>query len=84
MQSSYSTIYFLLASNCNFNLRPNFWPHCFNSPESKAQVRYDNHHRIFMVSCHCLFTFSKKYISSCDHISCKAHKVGEGCIRFLG
>ena len=22
--------------------KPNFWSHCFNSPELKAQVRYDN------------------------------------------
>ena len=33
---------FLLASNCYFKLRPNFGSHCFNSPESKAQVRYVN------------------------------------------
>ena len=30
----------LLASNCYFNQRPKFWPPCFNSSESKAQVRY--------------------------------------------
>ena len=27
--------------NCHYNLKPNFWSHCFNSPELKAQVRYD-------------------------------------------
>ena len=32
-------ILILLASNLYFNI---FWSHCFNSPESKAQVRYDN------------------------------------------
>ena len=31
-----------LAMNCYYNLKPNFWSHCFNSPELKAQVRYDN------------------------------------------
>ena len=43
MQSSYSNIY-LLASNCYFNLSPNFLSPCFISPESKAQaqMRYDN------------------------------------------
>ena len=33
---------YLLAMNCYYNLKPNFWSHCFNSPELKAQVRYDN------------------------------------------
>ena len=28
--------------NCYYNLKPNFWSHCFNSYELKAQVRYDN------------------------------------------
>ena len=44
MQSSCSNfIYiYLLARNCYYNLKPNFWSHCFNSPELKAQVRYDN------------------------------------------
>ena len=42
MQSSCSYIYYHLAMNCYYNLKPNFWSHCFNSPELKAQVRYDN------------------------------------------
>ena len=33
---------YLLARNCYYNLKPNYWPHCFNKPELKAQVRYDN------------------------------------------
>ena len=41
MQSSCSDIY-LLARNCYYNLKTNIWSHCFNSPELKAQVRYDN------------------------------------------
>ena len=28
--------------NCYYNLKPNCWSHGFNSPELKAQVRYDN------------------------------------------
>ena len=32
----------LLAMKCYYNLKPNFRSHCFNSPELKAQVRYDN------------------------------------------
>ena len=67
---------FLLASNCYFNLRPNFGSHCFNSSESKAQVRYDNEYidGLLSLSVH---IFKEVYISSCDQISCKAHKVGE-------
>ena len=43
MQSSCSDIYLhLLARNCYYNLKSNFRSHCFNSPELKAQVRYDN------------------------------------------
>ena len=43
MQSSCSNIYiYLSARNCYYNLKPNFWSHCFNSSELKAQVRYDN------------------------------------------
>ena len=33
---------YLLAMNCYYNLKPNFWSLCFNSPELKAQVKYDN------------------------------------------
>ena len=33
---------YLLARNCYNNLKSNFWSHCLNSPELKAQVRYDN------------------------------------------
>ena len=33
---------YLLAMNCYYKLKPNFWSHYFNSPELKAQVRYDN------------------------------------------
>ena len=32
----------LLAITDNYNLKPNFWSHCFNLPELQAQVRYDN------------------------------------------
>ena len=47
MQSSFSNIYiyiyiYLLARNFYYNLKPNFWSHCLNSPELKAQVRYNN------------------------------------------
>ena len=84
MQSSYSNIYiFLLASYCYFNLRPNFWPRCFNSPESKAQVRYDNEYIDDQLSLS-VHIFKEVYFSCYEHISCKAHKVGEGCMRFLG
>ena len=38
-----SLIYiYLSARNCYYNLKPYFWPHCFNSPGLKAHVRYDN------------------------------------------
>ena len=53
-------VIFLLVSNCYFNLRPNFWSHCFNSPESKAEVRYVNEYSDGLLS---LSTFSKMYIS---------------------
>ena len=33
---------YLLARNFYYNLKPNFWSHCLNSPELKAQVRYNN------------------------------------------
>ena len=45
MQSSCSNIHIYISfgyRNCVYNLKPNFWSHCFNSPELKAQVRYDN------------------------------------------
>ena len=42
MQSSCSNVMYLLAMNCYYNLKPYFWSHCLNSPELKAQVRYDN------------------------------------------
>ena len=69
-------VIFLLVSNCHFNLRPNFWSHCFNSPKSKAEVRYvnDDIDGLLLLSVH---IFIDVYISSCDQISCKAHMVGE-------
>ena len=74
MQSSI----FLLVSNCYFNLRPNFWSHCFNSPESKAEVRYVNEYidGLLPLSVH-IFKEVYMYIWSCDQISYKAHMVGE-------
>ena len=43
MQSSCSNVYISFGyRNCYYNLKPNFWSHCFNSPELKDQVRYDN------------------------------------------
>ena len=46
-------------------------------------MRYDNEYTdgLSSLSVH---IFKEVYFSSCDHISCKAHKAGEGCIRFLG
>ena len=46
-------------------------------------MRYDNEciDGLLSLSVH---IFKEVYFSSYDHISCKAHKVGEGCIRFLG
>ena len=74
---------FLLASNCYFNLRPNFGSHCFNSPESKAQVRYVYEYidGLLSLSAH---IFKEVYISSCDQISCKAHKVGKRLHKVFG
>ena len=69
-------VIFLLVSNCYFNLRPNFWSHCFNSHESKAQVRYDNEYIDGLLSLS-VPIFKEVYISWCDQISCKAHMVGE-------
>ena len=43
MQSScFNTLSFGYR-NCYYNLKPNFWFHCFNSPELKDQVRYDEY-----------------------------------------
>ena len=43
MQSSCCNIYvYLLVRNCYYNLKPNFWSDCSNSPELTAQVRYGN------------------------------------------
>ena len=51
MQSSCSNIcIYLLARNCYYNLKPNFWSHCFNSPELKDQVRYDNEYIDYQLS----------------------------------
>ena len=65
-------VIFLLVSNCYFNLRPNFWSHCFNSPESKAEVRYVNEYIDGLLS-FSVHIFKEVYISSCDQVSCKAH-----------
>ena len=69
-------VIFVLVSNCYSNLRPNFWSYCYNSPKSKAEVRYVNEYidGLFSLSAH---IFKEVYISSCDQISCKAHMVGE-------
>ena len=64
MQSSCSNIYihvYLLARNCYYNPKPNFWSHCFNSPEFKAQVRYDNEYIDGLLSAS---IFKGVYISS--------------------
>ena len=62
MQSSCSNIYiYLLGRNCYYNLKPNFWSHCFNSPELKAQVRYDMEYIDGLLSL--MLPFSKEYIS---------------------
>ena len=46
-------------------------------------MRYVNEYidGLLLLSVH---IFKEVYISRCDQISCKAHMVGEGCIRFLG
>ena len=74
---------FLLVSNCYFNLRPNFWSHCFNSLESKAEVRYVNEYVDGLLSLS-VQIFKEVYISSCDKISCKAHMVGERMHKVFG
>ena len=83
MQSSYSNISLGSVTVNSFNLRHNIWSHCFNSPESKAQVRYDNEYinDLLSLSVH----ISKEvYISSCDQMSCKAHKLGERLWKGIG
>ena len=73
MQSSYIS----LVSKYYFNVRPYFWSHCFfDTPESKAEVRYVNEYidGLLSLSVH---IFKEVYITSCDQISCKAHMVGE-------
>ena len=74
---------FLLVSNCYFNLRLNFWSHCFNSLKSKAEAWYVNEYidGLLSLSVH---IFKEVYISSCDHISCKAHIVGERMHKVFG
>ena len=79
MQSSCCNIYkYLLAvaRNCYYNLKPIFWSHCFNSPELKAQVRYDNEYIDSLLSLSASI-FKGVYISS-DQIQCKAHMVARG------
>ena len=76
-------VIFLLVSNCYFNLRPNFRSHCFNSLESKAEVRYVNEYIVGLLSLS-VHIFKEVYISSCDQISCKAHMVGERMHKFFG
>ena len=64
MQSSCSNIFIhLLAWNCYYNLKRNFWSHCFNSPELKAQVRYDNKYIDGLLSLSASI-FKGEYISS--------------------
>ena len=69
-------VLFLLVSNCYFNLRPNFWSHCFNSPESKAEVRYVNEYIDGLLS-FSVHIFKEVYILRCDQISCKSHGRGK-------
>ena len=78
-----NTVIFLWVSNCYFNLIPNFWSHCFNSLESKAEVWYVNEYIDGLLS---LFVriFKEVYISSCDQISCKSHIVGERMHKVFG
>ena len=42
MQSSCSNIYIFWLGTVIIVQNLFFWSHCFNSPEFKAQVRYDN------------------------------------------
>ena len=46
-------------------------------------MRYDNKYIDGQLSLS-VHIFKEVYFSCCDNISCKAYKVGEGCIRFLG
>ena len=66
MQSSCSNMCIYISfgyRNCYYNLKPNFWSHCFNSPELKAQVRYDNEYIDGLLSLSA-FIFKGVYISS--------------------
>ena len=83
MNTICNPVIFLLVGNCYFNLRPNFWSHCFNSPKSKSEVRYVNEYidGLLSLSVH---IFKKVYISSCDQISCKAHIIGERMHKVFG
>ena len=65
-----------MASNCYFDLRPTFWSHCINSPESKAQLRYDSEYIIDGLLPLSVHIFKEVYLR-CDQISCKAHKEEE-------
>ena len=81
-----NTVIFLwLVKFCYFNLRPNFWSHCFNSLESKAEVWYVNEYidGLLSLSAHILI-LKEIYILSCDQISCKAHIVGERLHKVFG
>ena len=49
--------------NCYYNLKPNFWSHRFDSPELKAQVRYDNEYIDGLLSLSA-YIFKGVYISS--------------------
>ena len=76
MQSRCSNIYiYLLAMDCYYNLKPNFWSHCFNSPELKAQVRYDNEYidGLLLLSASIF-----KGVCSSDQILCKTHMIARG------
>ena len=46
-------------------------------------MRYDNEYIDGQLSLS-VHIFKEVYFLCCDHISCKAHKVGEGCIRVFG
>ena len=59
------------------------WSHCFNSTESKAEVRYVNEYIVGLLSLS-VHIFKEVYISSCDQISCKAHMVGERMYKVFG
>ena len=46
-------------------------------------MRYDHEYFDGMLSLS-VCIFKEVYISNCDRITFKAHKVGKGCIRFIG